>query len=209
MLLSPRHVFNREFRRGMGERRSELLLIHDSLLSSCAGLSGMTHAAQRAGLRVKHHEIPRPSGPCARNAHQTEIYDAAYFQRNLRTIDVLIDQDAVRAGAAVGQPWRFYDLGHGYCTYDFFDQCPHRMACAKCSFYLPKGSTMAALVEGKNNLLRMRQEIPLSDAELAALDDGVSALESLLSRLADVPTPAGPTPLQLRDTALIQIEAAD
>ena len=88
-------------------------------------------------------------------------------------------------------------------------QCPHRMACAKCSFYTAKGSTMAALLEGKNNLLRMRQEIPLSDAELAALDDGVSALESLLSRLADVPTPAGPTPLQLRDTALIQIEAAD
>ena len=67
---------------------------------------------------------------------------------------------------------------------------------------------MAALLEGKNNLLRMRQEIPLSDVELAALDDGVSALESLLSRLEDVPTPAGPTPLQLRDTALIQIEAA-
>jgi integrase len=51
--------------------------------------------------------------------------DAAYFQRNLRTIEVLIDQDAVRAGVAAGEPWRFYDLGHGYCTYDFFDQCPH------------------------------------------------------------------------------------
>ena len=49
--------------------------------------------------------------------------DAQYFQRNLRTIDVLIDQDAVRVGVAVGEPWRFYDLGHGYCTYDFFDQC--------------------------------------------------------------------------------------
>jgi hypothetical protein len=106
----------------------------------------------------------------------------------------------------------FYDLGHWYCTYDFFDQCPHRMACAKCSFYMPKGSTASDLLEGKSNLLRMRQEIPLSDAELAALDDGVSALKSLLSRLcplAGVPTPAGPTPLQLRDTALIQIEAAD
>src|SRR5467141_3942704 len=128
--------------------------------------------------------------------------DAGYFGRNLRTIEVLIDQETVRAGLTAEEPWKFYDLGHGYCTYDFFDQCPHRMACAKCSFYMPKGSTMAALLEGKNNLLRMRQEIPLSDAELAALDDGVSALESLLSRLADVPTPAGPTPLQLRDTAL-------
>jgi integrase len=135
--------------------------------------------------------------------------DAGYFSRNLRAIEVLIDQEKVRSGLGVDEAWKFYDLGHGYCTYDFFDQCPHRMACAKCSFYMPKGSTMAALLEGKNNLLRMRQEIPLSDVELAALDDGVSALESLLSRLADVPTPAGPTPLQLRDTALIQIEAAD
>jgi hypothetical protein len=52
-------------------------------------------------------------------------------------------------------------------------------------------------------------EILLSDAGLAALDDGVSTLESLLSGLADVPTPAGLTPLQLRETAPIQIEAAD
>ena len=81
--------------------------------------------------------------------------------------------------------------------YDFFDQCPLRMACAKCSFYLPKESTAAALLEGKSNLLRMRQEIPLSDAELAALDDGVSALESLLNRLANVPTPALLPPVHL------------
>jgi hypothetical protein len=122
---------------------------------------------------------------------------------------VLIDQDRVRSGVAADEAWKFYDLGHGYCTYDFFDQCPHRMACAKCSFYIPKGSTASALLEGKSNLLRMRQEIPLSDAELTALDDGVSALESLLSRLADVPTPAGPTPLELRKAPLVQIQAAD
>jgi hypothetical protein len=72
-----------------------------------------------------------------------------------------------------------------------------------------EGFDRAALLEGKSNLLRMRQEIPLSDAELAALDDGVSALESLLSRLANVPTPAGPTPVQLRETVPVQIEAAD
>jgi hypothetical protein len=82
------------------------------------------------------------------------------------------------------------------------------MACAKCSFYLPKESTAAALLEGKSNLLRMRQEIPLSEAELAALDDGVSALESLPSRLADVPTPAGQTPVQLRAESLVQIDVA-
>ncbi len=135
--------------------------------------------------------------------------DAGYFRRNLRAIEVLIDQEKVRSGLGASEPWKFYDLGHGYCTYDFFDQCPHRMACAKCSFYVPKGSTASALLEGKSNLMRMRQEIPLNESELAALDDGLSALESLLTRLADVPTPAGPTPLQLRGAALVQIEAAD
>ena len=73
----------------------------------------------------------------------------------------------------------------------------------------PKGSTASALLEGKSNLMRMRQEIPLNESELAALDDGLSAIESLLSRLANIPTPAGPTPLQLRGAALVQIEAAD
>ena len=34
MLLSPLHVLNRELRHGWGERRSQLLLIHDSLLSA-------------------------------------------------------------------------------------------------------------------------------------------------------------------------------
>jgi hypothetical protein len=117
--------------------------------------------------------------------------DAGYFGRNLRAIEVLIEKEKVRAGEVSEEPWKFYDLGHGYCTYDFFDQCPHRMACAKCSFYVPKESTAAALLEGKSNLLRMRQEISLSEAELAALDERVSEPESLLNRLADVPTPTG------------------
>jgi len=44
-------------------------------------------------------------------------------------IDVLIDREAVRsAGATRGEPWQYYDLGHGYCTYDFIDQCPHRLS---------------------------------------------------------------------------------
>src|SRR5690606_29072430 len=94
--------------------------------------------------------------------------------------------------------WKYYDLGHGYCTYDFFDQCPHRMACAKCSFYTPKSSTAALLLEGKSNLLRMRQEIPLLEGEAAAIDDGVGALDELLKKLVDVPTPEGPTPRELQ-----------
>lgn len=129
--------------------------------------------------------------------------DAGYFGRNVRAIEVLIDQDAVKSGAAAGgTPWEFYDLGHGYCTYEFFEQCPHRMACAKCDFYIPKGSTQAQLLEGKTNLQRMMQEIPLSEEERAAVEDGITALENLCQRLVDVPTPAGPTPRQLEPSCL-------
>jgi hypothetical protein len=71
---------------------------------------------------------------------------AGYFARNLCTIEVLLDRDAVASGAAAsGEPWQYYDLGHGFCSYTFFEQCPHRMACAKCDFYTPKDSTKARL----------------------------------------------------------------
>jgi len=117
----------------------------------------------------------------------------------------------VRNGRAANEPWKFYDLGHGYCTYDFFDQCPHRMACAKCSFYLPKDATKAQLLEAKANLLRLRQDIPLADtelgdADLSAVEDGLTAYEQLLAELGDVPTPAGPTPRQLGREHLVQLE---
>ncbi len=129
----------------------------------------------------------------------TKAYtEAGYFARNLRTIEVLIDRDAVTSGsAAAGQPWQHYDLGHGYCTYTFFEQCPHRMACARCDFYTPKDSTKAQLLEANDNLQRMLASIPLTDDERAAVEDGQHALGNLLHRLADSPTPAGPTPRQI------------
>ena len=129
----------------------------------------------------------------------TRAYDdAGYFSRNVRTIKVLVDRDAVASGAAAsGEPWQHYDLGHGYCTYTFFEQCPHRMACAKCDFYTPKGSGRAQILEAKENLQKMRAMIPLTDDEQAAVDDGDAALSRLLARLADTATPAGPTPRQL------------
>jgi hypothetical protein len=43
----------------------------------------------------------------------------------------------------------------------------------------------------------------------AAVEDGVSAFNGLLAKLADVPTPAGPTPVELRKAADAQIPAAD
>ncbi|MDP4504027.1 hypothetical protein [Nonomuraea turcica] len=68
------------------------------------------------------------------------------------------------------------------------------MACAKCDVYTPKDSSKALLLEAKDNLQRMLADVPLTDDERAAVDDGQAALDRLLGQLADVPTPAGPTP---------------
>lgn len=117
--------------------------------------------------------------------------DAGYFARNVRAIEVLIDKEAVEKGTAGKEPWKHYDLGHGYCSYDFFEQCPHRMACARCDFYVPKQSSKAQLLEGKDNLLRLRQDIPLTETETAAVDGDLSAYEKLINQLESIPTPSG------------------
>jgi hypothetical protein len=56
---------------------------------------------------------------------------------------------------------------------------------------------MPRFLEAKANLLRMKQEVPLTEDETAAVDDGLEALERLTVQLTDVPTPAGPTPREL------------
>jgi len=132
--------------------------------------------------------------------------EAGYFARNVRTIEVLLDRDAITSGAAAtGQPWQHYDLGHGWCSYTFFEQCQHRMACARCDFYTPKDSTKAQLLEASANLQRMLATIPLTDDERVAVDDGHTAVTALLDRLADVPTPAGPTPRELGTPATVTL----
>jgi hypothetical protein len=126
--------------------------------------------------------------------------DAGYLERNVRAIEVLIDNDAVKAAAAAtGEPWRYYDLGHCFCTYEFFDQCPHRMACARCDFCIPKDSNRAQLLEAKTNILRFLQEVPLTNEERAVTDGDLDALDHLITMLSDKPTPSGQTPKQLID----------
>lgn len=129
----------------------------------------------------------------------TKAYtDAGYFQRNLRTIEVLLDRETITSGgASSGEPFEFYDLGHGYCSYTFFEQCPHRMACARCDFYLPKDSSKAQLLEASDSAQRMLVQIPLTDDEQAAVENDQAAVARLIDRLAQTPTPAGPTPRQL------------
>jgi len=126
----------------------------------------------------------------------TKAYtDAGYFARNVRTIEVLLDRDAITNGqAGQGGPFEFYDLGHGYCSYSFFEQCPHRMACARCDFYLPKPSSRAQLLEAKDGLQRMLVEISLTDEERAAVEGDDQAIDGLITRLASLATPADSPP---------------
>jgi hypothetical protein len=113
----------------------------------------------------------------------------------VRTIEVLIDREAVLSGAAAaGAPWQHYDLGHGWCSYSFFEQCPHRMACAKCDFYIPKPSAKAQLLEAHEGMDRRLAVIPLTDDERAAVEGDREAVVALVAKLADTATPAGPTP---------------
>jgi integrase len=144
----------------------------------------------------------------------TKAYtDAGYFARNVRTIEVLLDRDAITNGqAGQGGPFEFYDLGHGYCSYSFFEQCPHRMACARCDFYIPKPSSEAQLLEARDGLQRMLVEIPLTDEERAAVEGDQTAVGRLIDLLADTPTPAGRTPRQIgaiNDTASRETKDAE
>jgi hypothetical protein len=53
-------------------------------------------------------------------------------------------------------------------------------------------SSRAQLLEAKANLQRMLVAIPLTDDERDAVHDGQAAVDKLIERLADVPTPACP-----------------
>jgi hypothetical protein len=129
--------------------------------------------------------------------------EAGYLARNVRAIEVLIDQDAVKsAAAASGEPWRYYDLGHGLCSYEFFEQCSHRMACPRCDFYQPKELSLGQLLDAQSSLLRLVQEMPLTKEERAAVDGDMAAMSRLTARLAEQPTPSGQTPEELRQCAV-------
>ncbi len=128
-----------------------------------------------------------------------QVAKAGYLEQNLATIEVLLDQEAVMSGqASRGECWKYYDLGHGWCTNPFWAECPHRMACARCPYYRPKDSLKEQLVEGQANLVRMLEFVTLTEDERLLVSEGIELHHALIERLADVPTPAGPTPRELQ-----------
>jgi integrase len=128
-----------------------------------------------------------------------DVVKAGYLEQNLATIEVLLDQEAIMNGeAARGGDWKWYDLGHGFCANPFWAECAHRMACARCPYYRPKTATMEQLVEGKANLVRMLEFVQLTEDEKLLVTQGIELHQALIEKLADVPTPAGPTPRELQ-----------
>ncbi len=57
------------------------------------------------------------------------------------------------------------------------------------------------MLEAKGNLLRLKQELSLTEEEAAAVDEGVELMKKLIEQLADTPTPAGPPPREIRTKA--------
>ena len=71
------------------------------------------------------------------------------------------------------------------------------MPCARCDFYRPRESSLAQLLDTKDNILRFLQQTPLTDEERAAVDGDLTAIDRLTHQLADRPTPSGQTPADL------------
>lgn len=71
------------------------------------------------------------------------------------------------------------------------------MACARCPFYVPTDSARGQLLAVKDGIDQMLEQLDLTDDEREALEGDREAVTALAERLADTPTPAGPTPRDL------------
>lgn len=54
---------------------------------------------------------------------------------------------------------------------------------------MPKSSSEAQYLEGRQNLLKLMQEIPLTDDEQAAVANDIQAVDKLLNKLTGGATP--------------------
>jgi hypothetical protein len=117
----------------------------------------------------------------------TKAYtDAGYFARNVRTIEVLVDRDAVASGAAAaGEPWQHYDLGHGCAP-------TPSSSSARTAWPAPNATSTPRRTRARRSCSKPRTtcsgcsgDDPAHRRRAAAVDDGQAALDKLLGRLAD------------------------
>jgi integrase len=114
----------------------------------------------------------------------------ARANKNSRLIQVMVDPTA----AEKGEPGIFYSLGDGtYCANPAWASCPHRMACLKCPMYVAKGP--AQLIEARDGILRLMQEVPLTDEERSVAEGDVEALNRYIENRRHTPPPPMPSEL--------------
>ena len=119
----------------------------------------------------------------------TAFHRSVALSENLRLIGVLADTNP-----GPGEPVLRYDLGHGWCTNPAYAMCAHRMACARCSFYEPATAMRERLERQSGRYLQLLQELRLAADEQAAVSGDREAVQRLLQRLQDEPTPGTPKP---------------
>jgi hypothetical protein len=106
------------------------------------------------------------------------FHQTSKLSENLRFVNVLVDKERV-----AGQPGIYYDLGHGWCSNDAYAACAHRMACAKCDFYVPAASSQSALLQQRDRYTRMLQELTLTEEERQAVEGDAAAVKRLLEQV--------------------------
>ncbi|MGI4736846.1 MAG: tyrosine-type recombinase/integrase [Janthinobacterium lividum] len=98
-----------------------------------------------------------------------------------RQLEQLKDPNTINGGLVTkGEPIPSVDLGHGFCTYDFYDQCRQQKPCTKCLFYKAKASRYSQVEEVTNQFLSLVQRLPLSGEVRQAVEDAIAAHETLL-----------------------------
>ena len=75
------------------------------------------------------------------------------------------------------------------------------MACARCYFNIPKPSAKGVVLAAQQAANRLLEEVWLSPEERDAVSGDVEALEGMLNKLRDKPTPDGRTPGEISATS--------
>lgn len=121
----------------------------------------------------------------------------ARANKNSRLIRVMIDPSA----AARSEPAIFYYLGDGaYCANPAWASCPHRMACLKCPMFVAKET--AQLIEARDGILRLMQEVPLTDEEKSVAEGDVKALNRYIENRKQIPPPTVPSELHVFNSSI-------
>jgi len=102
-------------------------------------------------------------------------------------VEVRVDTQASAAGMA----YLCYVRGdHGFCATPVWAACPFRMACLTCDDDAPRD--VAEQIAARDSVRRFLEEIPLTDAELAAAEGDAATRDELIEKNTHLAPPRPP-----------------